>query len=302
MRSVSDGAPPPPWVQELVDDRTLVIEQSCRSRSMTRLRSARHTLISVRVADAVSLDARRLRLATFDAYVAIAHQLEIGQHRHPVRFWNYIPDIHGRFDDGRDRYMAFNAGRFDAFTQWYGGPSAFAQHLPTASGVGCMGSDLVVHCLAAAAPGSAVENPRQIPSYHYSPRFGPLPPCFARATVVGARTRRAAMLLVGGTASVRGEESVYQDDLPRQMDETLVNLASLVRAARCMHSPRRALRQDDTLHCFRELRVYYTRGSQQDEIVAAVQAAFGGLRRMELMQADLCRSELLVEIEGMAVI
>ena len=36
------------------------------------------------------------------------------------------------------------------------------------------------------APGVAIENPRQTPSYHYSRRYGPRPPCFARATRFGS--------------------------------------------------------------------------------------------------------------------
>ena len=52
------------------------------------------------------------------------------QTQFPVRFWNYIPDIHcpcGRTPDGRplDRYMVFNAGRYAACADWFGGDQAF---------------------------------------------------------------------------------------------------------------------------------------------------------------------------------
>jgi chorismate lyase / 3-hydroxybenzoate synthase len=302
VRAASEEAMPPPWVLELVDADPRDVDQSCSSRKMTCMRTSRYTLISVRLTEVLSLDANRLRRATFDAYRSIQLQLKAGEHLHPVRFWNYIPAIHDLFEDCRNRYMAFNAGRFDAFMQWYGGPGAFALQLPTASGVGCAGTDLVVHCLAGAAPGKAMENPRQIPSYRYSSRFGPLPPCFARATMLPAENVGATMLLVGGTASVRGEDSVFPDDLSQQSGETLVNLASLVRAAVKTCEQATAASDRELLGLFHELRVYYPRASQQDQIVAALQPAFSGLRRLELMQTDLCRDELLIEIEGMAVL
>src|SRR5260221_165545 len=109
-------------------------------------------------------------------------------------------------------------------------PAAFPRALASASAVGTSRGDVVVHCLAAEAAGQPVESPRQVPAYRYSRRFGPMPPCFARATVV--RPRGAApLLMVGGTASIRGEESMHETDLAAQMDETLANLASVVGAA-----------------------------------------------------------------------
>ena len=49
-----------------------------------------------------------------------------------------------------------------------------------------MARDLMIDALSAASPGIAVENPRQIPSYRYARRYGPRPPCFARATLLSA--------------------------------------------------------------------------------------------------------------------
>ena len=43
----------------------------------------------------------------------------------------------------------------------------------------------VIHCLAADRPGAAVNNPRQVAPYHYSQRFGPLPPCFSLDSPTG---------------------------------------------------------------------------------------------------------------------
>jgi chorismate lyase/3-hydroxybenzoate synthase len=218
----------------------------------------------------------------------IAEQLD---GRHPVRFWNHIPRINAPADNGRDRYMVFNAGRFDAFSTWFDGIHSLPQRVPTASGVGHAGNDLVIHCLACDELGIPVDNPRQVPPCHYSPRYGPLPPCFTRATKI------ANLLLVGGTASVRGEDSIHLGNLAKQTHETFLNLATLVAAAQGKKTDKN---WQEYLLPYRDLRVYLPRLEHADFVTDRIRRAFPRLRRLETLHADLCRPELLVEIEGLA--
>jgi chorismate lyase/3-hydroxybenzoate synthase len=266
---------PPPWALDLPADA--------------------FTLVTARVADVPDLTPAELEQQTFAAYVSIAEQLAASAHRHPVRFWNHVPFITEPADAGRDNYMVFNAGRFRAFSDWYGGPARFEREVATASATGHWGRDLVVHCLATDAAGAAVNNPRQVAPYHYSQRFGPLPPCFARATRLESR----GLLLVGGTASVRGEDSVHIDDLAAQCRETYVNLAALVSAAIGRRlTP--SVKLPRLLSAFRDLRVYYPDRAHEREIEQSIRANFPNLAGLEMLHADLCRAELLVEIEGVA--
>jgi chorismate lyase/3-hydroxybenzoate synthase len=191
--------------------------------------------------------------------------------------------------------MVFNAGRFRAFSDWYGSPARFERDVATASATGHWGRALIVHCLATDAAGAADNNPRQVAPYHYSQRFGPLPPCFARATRMAA----SDLLLVGGTASVRGEDSVHIDDLSSQCRETYVNLAALVSAA-LGRKLTPSVKLPRLLACFRDLRVYFPDRAHEREIEQSIQENFPNLGRLEMLHADLCRAELLVEIEGIA--
>ena len=266
---------PPPWVDDLPGDR--------------------FTLVTARVENVPNLSPRRFEQLTFEAYVSIAERLAAGAHHHPVRFWNHVPFITDPADAGRDTYMVFNAGRFRAFSDWYGSPARFERDVATASATGHWGRDLVVHCLATDAAGAAVNNPRQVAPYHYSQRFGPLPPCFARAT----RLASSDLLLVGGTASVRGEDSVHIDDLAAQCRETYVNLAALVSAA-IGKKLTPSVKLPRLLSALRDLRVYFPHRRHEAEIEASVRKNFPSVRRLEMLHADLCRAELLVEIEGVA--
>lgn len=238
-----------------------------------------------------------------EVYGAIFAELETTPCSHPVRFWVLVPGIHETLGTGFDRYMAFNVGRYRAFAAHFGQATSSCGSVPTASAVGVTEDRFSVHCLVADEPGLPIENPRQVSAYHYSRRFGPKPPCFARATLLRGDTRQP-MLLVGGTASITGEESRHVADLEAQARETFRNLAGLVATARgCTLSEDASHAEiESQLSAFRELRVYYTDPAHQGTLAGLVKAAFSSACQMEWLRAALCRSELLVEIEGVAVL
>jgi len=250
--------------------------------------------------NARSLDFPGFQRRVTEAYEAIFEQLDAGNSYCPVRFWAFVPGIHDDLGAGLDRYMAFNAGRYAAFTARFGRPASFDVSVPTGSAVGTGGDTFSLYCAAADEPGSPVENPRQVSAYHYSRRFGPKPPCFARATLL--RGEGESLLLVGGTASITGEDSRHLGALDAQVYETFSNLASVVASAtgRCLPENASARETEALLHTFRELRVYYTSLANKDALLALIRATFPSRCRVEWIQALLCRRELLVEIEGVA--
>jgi chorismate lyase/3-hydroxybenzoate synthase len=248
------------------------------------------------------MDILTFQQRVFEAYQTVFEEIEARAPSQPVRFWAFLPGIHDDLGAGLDRYMAFNAGRYGAFAAHFGRPTVFGRSVPTASAVGVQGNQFVLHCLAAAQPGAPVENPRQVPAYHYSRRFGPMPPCFARATLLRGESDEP-LLIVGGTASITGEESRHIGDVQEQSRETLRNLGSVVASAVGGTLPEDAMPSDlqPFLATFRELRIYHPRAGDGPAIAALVQASFPSSCRVELLQALLCRPELLIEIEGLAM-
>jgi len=246
------------------------------------------------------MDASIFQSRTADLYARIRAALDDRPDQHLVRMWNFIPGILAPLKPFRQRYMAFNAGRFEAFDDWFHGTEQLHRCVPTSSGVGHDGSDLVVHALTCDQPGMPVENSRQVPSYLYSRRYGLRPPCFSRATRLNRNAPRSPLLLVGGTASVVGESTVHEANLPEQFDETCTNLATLVRAG--LPEPQGAPSSGDPLDAFRFLRVYYTRQEDEEAIARMVRDGFTGLQEVEYVKATLCRPGLSVEIEGVATV
>ncbi|MEP6782229.1 MAG: hypothetical protein ABI983_01090 [Acidobacteriota bacterium] len=245
----------------------------------------RYRLTTRRIENATSLNEEDLAAAVGDLYRRLINDLQ-HQQRYALRMWNFIPDIQAQLDSG-DRYMAFNAGRHRAFTERFGDDRGFIASVPTASGVGVAGTTLTVHLLDGDQPGIPIENPRQVASYRYSERFGKRPPCFARAVHAGS------LLLIGGTASIAGEDSRHTDDPEAQTEETLANLAALVITADA-DSPA------PPLHALRDVRVHVARHGDVPVVRQTLMPRLHPDAVVEFVVAALCRLELLVEIEGVA--
>jgi len=232
----------------------------------------------------------------FRVYQELAKELAMRRAHHPVRLWAFIPDIHFQTTSGLDRYKVFNAGRFAAFVDWFGGVEALRM-VPAGTCVGWGESEFALYCLSSLSPGTPVGNPRQIPSYRYSKRYGPQPPCFARATRLHIQDEPLT-LLVAGTASICGEDSLHESRVKEQTCETFRNLASVARSAFGPRSSRIA--NEDVLEVYRFLRVYYSNPADLETITSLVIGRFRHAEEIEFVQATLCRPELLVEIEGLA--
>jgi chorismate lyase/3-hydroxybenzoate synthase len=194
-----------------------------------------------------------------------------------LRMWNHVGDINA-FDDDRERYQLFCAGRHDAF-------AAAGYHLdtdlPAASAVGMRGRGLMTYFLASAEPGTQVENPRQIEAYRYPRQYGPKSPSFSRATVFGD------VVFVSGTSSVVGHATVHAGDVIAQLEETLRNLDVVI--ARALPG--------GGLANIAVAKTYVRRASDYDAIARRLEGVFA---ENLFVEADICRADLLLEIEAIA--
>ena len=251
--------------------------------------------VSATLRHANAMNAEALEAAVADLYGELFDLILQAQHPKLLRIWNGLPGIVQRISvpeakraqwesmapdhEPFDRYMAFNAGRSTAFNIRYG-DERLAQCTPAATAVGHLGEHLQVHILASKEPGQAIENPRQVPAYTYSPRYGPSPPVFVRATRYGDR------LFISGTASIVGEKSAHPDQLQAQFDETLANLNAITKS---IGQPDEALRH---------FRIYAPHAQDLPHLAEELQRAYPCLSTIELMRSDICRRNLRVEIEA----
>jgi enamine deaminase RidA (YjgF/YER057c/UK114 family) len=276
---------PPAWVSSLLDDDCSHTQDSHEHGAVRVSEGGRFALLSTAVPEATSLSTQAFIEAVAHTYRVLWRELSLLR-RAPLRVWNFLPDIHGPMGTVGDRYMAFNVGRFDGYSDWLGARGDFGHVVPTSSGVGITGHALWVHLLACDTPGISIENPRQSPSYRYTSRYGPRPPCFARATSFDST------LLIGGTASILGEESRHHDDVDAQTRETLRNISAVIQAAGGL--------SDRPLAVLRDVRVHVVAAEYAPAVKSILEELAPELTSVEFVQAELCRKELLVEIEGVA--
>lgn len=199
---------------------------------------------------------------------------------HLLRAWNVVPAIN-RPQDGLERYRRFCRGRAEAFEAHHG--AGFEALLPASSAVGSAEGPLVMWFLAAREPGVHHENPRQVSAWAYPARYGPRSPSFARATRCPAGAA-GGRLLLSGTASIVGHRSVHLGDVSGQLDETLRNLETLLAAG-------------DELAA---VRVYVRHAADAGQVRDALERRLGAELPALYLCADICREELLVEVEGVA--
>ena len=202
-----------------------------------------------------------------------------------LRAWNYFTAINDDAD-GVERYRRFNVGRHDAFAAK---GRRIGVDMPAACALGCREGPLTVYFVAGKVRGRPLENPRQVSAYRYPERYGPLAPTFSRAMLMQPDGMRG--LALSGTASIVGHETQHVGDIGAQVEETLANIGVLLDAAGYPVAPSPAAGAGLLL------KAYLRRPADLPFVESALGGTFGKAGVIYL-QADICRSELLVEIEG----
>ncbi|HEX4954212.1 MAG TPA: hypothetical protein VF017_12550 [Thermoanaerobaculia bacterium] len=228
--------------------------------------------------------------ATFDLYRELLASTAERGYPGLLRLWNYLPGIN-RIEAGEELYWHFNAGRARAFAGHYG--SEMERRYCASSAVGGRGDELVTYFLAAREEGHHIENPRQVSAWCYPPSYGPVSPTFARATV--APPALGSALFLSGTASIVGHQTRHAGDLLAQLEETLVNIEAVLAAA----APWRP--RPDRLEDLDALKVYLRHPEDLSVVQAALERRLPDGKEVLYLEAEICRPDLAIEIEGIAL-
>ncbi len=223
-----------------------------------------------------------------DVYTHILRLVREEGYPYLLRIWNYLSDINAPEGDV-ERYRRFCVGRYQAFAERDRG---FEKTLAAGSGVGTRTPGMSVYFVAAREAGTPVDNPRQVNAYDYPSQYGPRSPLFSRAMVKhwgGAR----AQLFLSGTASIVGHETVHIGDVRAQLAETLRNIGALLEHATGAAAVKFHTRSTQAI-----LKVYIRHAEDFPLVRQWLQRELAEQLPIIYLHADLCRRELLVEIEG----
>jgi enamine deaminase RidA (YjgF/YER057c/UK114 family) len=219
-----------------------------------------------------------------------------------LRTWLYLGGIVD--DDGpRQRYKELNRARADVYQhvpfltdrlpEQHAGPA-----FPASTGIGTAGRSISVSALALVGEADDVvavplENPRQTAAYAYAPSYSPTSPKFSRGLALchGDDTT----LFISGTASITASETRHAGDVVAQAHEALENIAALISEDNLARHglPSRGT----TLEGLGVARVYVKRPEDHARVRAVCEQRLGGVPASYVV-ADVCRPDLLVEVEG----
>ncbi len=225
-----------------------------------------------------------LERATDRAYRDIHATLDATGFAHLLRVWNYLPDINLE-THGTERYRQFNGARQEALISC---GRDVRGNVPAASALGSTGGPLSIYFLAGRSAPAFIENPRQVSAYHYPAQYGPRAPSFSRAALV---RHSGATLFISGTSSILGHRTLHEGDPAAQTRETLANIEALLGEANRLKVG--TFRLDSLLY-----KVYVRNPQDLPVIRAELDSAVGARSPRIYLRADVCRSDLSMEIEA----
>ena len=223
-----------------------------------------------------------------------------------VRQWNYIERITcvPPGEGANQHYQDFNDARshFYARTEWKGG-------YPAATGIGTSHGGIMVEvdavdlkCRKCAAV--ALDNALQVAAHDYSQNVlvgvadkifrHKTTPKFERAKAV-VSPESGLQVYISGTAAIRGEASLTGVGIAQQTVTTLENIEYLISR---QNLRKHGIKAEKTPE-IQIFRVYLKAENLLDEARRIVCEKYPGVKALYVL-TDVCRDELLIEIEGVA--
>jgi enamine deaminase RidA (YjgF/YER057c/UK114 family) len=248
-------------------------------------------------------DTRKAANIAFDSIVYILEREGLSLN-HLVRQWNYIGNIL-EVKNGFQNYQVFNEVR----SEYYGKYRTVTGY-PAATGVGMKFGGVFLDFCAVKADETVrirpIDNPNQLNAYEYGQNvlkgsFGKgksvkHPPQFERALLMINGSNRN--LFISGTASIIGQETIGKGDVKEQTIVTIENIKKLTDIERINQILGES---DSSLGRYSLLRIYIK--NQEDfQAVKSICSEHFPKIPASYIESDICRDDLLTEIEGEFVI
>ena len=199
-----------------------------------------------------------------------------------VKIWHYVPDLLKRYSNKKTNYSLLCESREDIYKKYYKDFS-----YPAATVIGIEGDKALIYCLAVSCENyKAIENSRQVSAYDYPQNIFIEKPMFSRAVKFLPLKDKSEKIVISGTASIKGHKSMHNNDLLKQLNEALENYKTFV-----------DIDNNKTNIC----RAYLSKSqeSNSNSVVNKLNKIFGNNRYL-LLKGDICRKELLIELEGIS--
>jgi enamine deaminase RidA (YjgF/YER057c/UK114 family) len=225
-----------------------------------------------------------------------------------TRQWNYVEDIVGVHETGQEHLQNYQV--LNDIRSHYYAKSDFSNGYPAATGIGMNAGGLILEIFAMGDNHQEcilpIKNPDQVDAYKYSEKVLvgdsyegnqiKTTPKFERAKFIGKPER--GVVFISGTASIKNEVTIGEDDVVRQTQVTVENIARLIQSENLKEN---GVNKLSVIPQYRYIRAYIKNKHDVKQVQAIISKHYGEIPVLYLV-ADVCRDNLLVELEGEAVI
>ena len=220
-----------------------------------------------------------------------------------VRQWNYIENIVGVTSENQDlkqNYQVFNNVRSEYYKT-----SSFKNGYPAATGIGMNVGGVILDFIAVSSSKNLsvhpIKNPQQVDAHQYSDEVlvgensaHKTSPKFERAKVLSNQS--ANEIFISGTAAILGQNIIHQKAIADQTITTIQNINNLISFDN--------LKANGVSICKNVkapsyIRIYVKNMGDIPEVRKICNEYFNGVPALYLV-SDICRDNLVVEIEGIA--
>ncbi len=202
-----------------------------------------------------------------------------------------VPRINESLPNGITAYEMFNKGRYSAYVKHFG-ENMNNWHIPSASAIGNNTDSIKIEFKASKKIVRLIENKCQVPASKYSEKYGKFPPVFSRACIIEEKDK--IKMLASGTASIKGEDSQHTNDIHNQLFNSLENLKIL---GSQYNLKQYGLEFGFSIEDISRMVVYYKNSGDLSILKAAIPKFLSSKCDVKYLQRDICRDELLVELE-----
>ena len=220
-----------------------------------------------------------------------------------IRQWNYIEKI--LRIENNNRKLQQNYQIFNDIRSKYYQKATFCNGYPAATGIGMDAGGVVIDFIASSVNKNisvnSVKNPQQIDAHKYSKDLliGEMDdkktsPKFERAKAIS--NHPSGEIYISGTAAIRGEETIEGNEIISQVSTTIENIKELITIENLKEN---GISLFNNQVIISSLRVYIKNKYDIYKVADVCGRYFPEVPTLYLI-ADICRDNLLVEIEGKA--
>lgn len=209
-----------------------------------------------------------------------------------IRTWIYVGNI-TKFNDGVENYEAINTSR----KNYYDG--IFNTHpvieYPASTGIGLDNDDIIITVLAYKISNplesiTSIGNNKQTEAWHYPSALAKIAPTFSRGFRIS--TPSGIISLISGTASIIGADTVHENDVVAQTNVTIDNIERVIENSIEQTS------SNIPLNCIIQYICYIKNPEDLDKVRQICNSRLPLSASRIFVKADVCRDNLLVEIEA----